>query len=69
MYDECGKFRVAIGFDYSYVTIILLDEVDGFYKYPCDPSMQKRLQDELSAMVRAGKARQSRALMSRDYYV
>jgi hypothetical protein len=69
MYDECGEFRVAISFDYANVRIILLDEVEGFYKYPCDPAMQKHLQDELSAMVRLGKARKSMALMARIYYV
>ena len=79
MTDECGKFRTAISLWAGHVHVTLLDhpgEIDWkgnstfeSYLYYADDAVIARLQNELSAMVKAGKARRSRAIWDRTYYV
>lgn len=79
MSDECGKFRTAISLWAGHVNVTLLDHpgpVDWkgnrtyeSYTYFADEAVIERLQNELSAMVKAGEARQSRSIWDRTYYV
>ena len=70
MTDECGKFRTAIELVYNGVLIIDLDDPKRtVHHYYADSGVQSEIQNELNRMVKAGKARQSRVLAIRAYYV